>query len=445
MEWIVTGNIPTRVNSKDSKVKSIDKIRLFNDLRTAEFDSDDINNIIKILKERNYLYSAVESTSKGSITIEDFLENFWDYDKSPYVKEKLGKKQSIHRQYCATLLSRTRLYWISRLAGKCVAEITRKDVDAFFSSDEAQKLAPKTINSIIETITIPLKWAYYNELTQNNCFDGIIKCSNQSKERKVIDMDTANRLMKLEWDNDEAKIANELAMHTGMRAGEIQALTVDDLGEDEIYVRRSWSKYDGLKCCKNGEERSVPIPISHQLYLKLKMLADFNPHGNGFIFYSTVKDKPMDSKQFNKYLKRALAEIANDMRTNGFDKSRPIIVTEAYIIVDGHSRFMTAKKAGLEKVLVIVKKFDSRDETIEYEYKMQLNSRRLTDGEYFAAFLKLDEIRRSNPNAQGSSDEAIGRQLNKSARQVCKMHDIAKKADASLLEKIQNGSISIST
>ena len=100
-------------------------------------------------------------------------------------------------------------------------------------------------------------------------------------------------------------------------AGEIQALTVDDLGEDEIYVRRSWSKYDGLKCCKNGEERSVPIPISHQLYLKLKMLADFNPHGNGFIFYSTVKDKPMDSKQFNKYLKRALAEI-------GYENSKEI-------------------------------------------------------------------------------------------------------------------------
>lgn len=309
MQWIVTGNIPVRVNSKDSKVQSIDKIRLFNDLRSADFDSDDINTIIKILTERNYLYSAVPKTSKGSIPIEDFLENFWDYDKSPYVREKLGKKQSIHRQYCATLLSRTRLYWIPRLAGKCVAEITRKDVDAFFSSDEAQKLAPKTVNSIIETITIPLKWAYYNEFTQNNCFDGIIKCSNISKKRKILDMETATKLMELDWDNDEAKIANELAMHTGMRAGEIQALTVDDLGEDEIYVRRSWSKYDGLKCCKNGEERSVPIPISHQLYLKLKMLAEFNPHDNGFIFYSTVPDKPMDSKQFNKYLKRALKDI----------------------------------------------------------------------------------------------------------------------------------------
>lgn len=87
-------------------------------------------------------------------------------------------------------------------------------------------------------------------------------------------------------------------------------------------------------------------------------------------------------------------------------------MTEAYIIVDGHSRFMAAKKTGLEKVPV-------------------------------AAFLKLDEIRRSNPNVQGSSDEAICLQLNKSACQVYKMREIAKKADAALLEKIQNGSISI--
>ena len=38
--------------------------------------------------------------------------------------------------------------------------------------------------------------------------------------------------------------------------------------------------------------------------------------------------------------------------SNVFDKSRTIIVTEAYIIVDGHSRFMAAKKIGLEKVLI---------------------------------------------------------------------------------------------
>ena len=38
---------------------------------------------------------------------------------------------------------------------------------------------------------------------------------------------------------------------------------------------------------------------------------------------------------------------------------------------------------------------------------------------------------------------AIFNQETVSARQICKMREIAKKADASLLDKIQNGSISI--
>ena len=44
-------------------------------------------------------------------------------------------------------------------------------------------------------------------------------------------MKNTNKLIELDRDNDEAKIANELAMHIEMRAGEIQTLTVDDLGE----------------------------------------------------------------------------------------------------------------------------------------------------------------------------------------------------------------------
>ena len=114
--------------------------------------------------------------------------------------------------------------------------------------------------------------------------------------------------------------------------------------------------------------------------------------------------------------------------------------------VQGLRTIMKRKKLrinGLQQVPVIVKKFNSRDETIEYEYKMQLNSRRLTDGEYFDAFLKLDEIRRLNPNSIGKSDEAIGKQLNKSARQVSKMREISKKATPELLEKIKNNSISL--
>lgn len=104
-----------------------------------------------------------------------------------------------------------------------------------------------------------------------------------------------------------------------------------------------------------------------------------------------------------------VTEIANDIKQNGFDKTRPIVVTEAFIIVDGYSRFMAAKKAGLSKVPIIIKQFESRDATIEYEYKMQLNSRRLTAGEYFEAFIKLDEFRKSDPNASGKNEISLNK------------------------------------
>ena len=135
-------------------------------------------------------------------------------------------------------------------------------------------------------------------------------------------------------------------------------------------------------------------------------------------------------------------EIARDMSINGFDKTRPIIVTEGYLIVDGHSRYMAAKKAGIKKVPIMYKQFDSRKETIEYEYKMQLNSRRLTDGEYFTAFIKLDEMRKDG-TTKSKADEMIGKQLNKSARQICKMREIAKKATPELLDQIKNNKITL--
>lgn len=74
--------------------------------------------------------------------------------------------------------------------------------------------------------------------------------------------------MKLEWDNDEAKIANELAMHTGMRAGEIQALT--DAKESETSTQTFKAKkytfaeiekrgFD-LDLCGYPEEEDVVLP-----------------------------------------------------------------------------------------------------------------------------------------------------------------------------------------
>jgi integrase len=102
-------------------------------------------------------------------------------------------------------------------------------------------------------------------------------------------------------------------MTTGMRAGEVLALKLSDIGERQINVQHSWSPVDGLKCPKNGEIRTVPLlPEVKQALLNL---AKESPWGqDGFIFYSTLRDKPMDSGQLLAGLHEVLASIGIDAK-----------------------------------------------------------------------------------------------------------------------------------
>jgi integrase len=61
------------------------------------------------------------------------------------------------------------------------------------------------------------------------------------------------------WADERSRLGNILAMCTGLRAGEILAIQVRDLGEDRLRVRHSWSLLDGLKGTKTGKERIVPL------------------------------------------------------------------------------------------------------------------------------------------------------------------------------------------
>ncbi len=208
-----------------------------------------------------------------------------------------------------TLQSRIKRYWLPLLAGKCIGEISRDDITTIFDAESVRGLANKTINSVVCAMTIPMKWAYFHNLTQNNCFDGIIKCTNNSKSRKVLTLQQAELVFKVQWENDSARLANELAFCTGMRQGEIAALRLEDIGEDRIFIRHSWSKYDGLKCCKNGESREIKIPkvLKNALIRQAKL----NPHGEGlkgYVFFGLNPAHPTDPKNWLKYLHRALKQ-----------------------------------------------------------------------------------------------------------------------------------------
>lgn len=191
MEWVVNNKLPSRINSVDDKRIGLDKISVLNSLRTIDLEREDIQNIIKILKERNLIHSAVMMASPESKPIDEYIKEFWAFESSPYVKEKKLKGGSIHRDYCEAMLLRATKYWLPSVAGKPVGCITHDDVTALFEDEEVLKLAPKTINSVVSSVTIPLKWAFFHNLTEINCFDGIMKCSQKSKKREIFTLEQA--------------------------------------------------------------------------------------------------------------------------------------------------------------------------------------------------------------------------------------------------------------
>ena len=313
MEWVVKGECPKRVskkgNSKNSN--SLDTLAILNQLKTKTFTDLEITQILDILKERNFIKTAVRTESKAARDAMEFLIEFWDYEKSPYIRELHLRGKSFHKKHSNRMTRIIFNYWEPIISGKLVGEITRDDINKIYDVESTQKLAPKTVKSIINAITVALKWAYLHGLTEINCYDGIIKPKDNPQKRAILTMEEIKLLFAAKWENETAKLACLIASYTGMRQGEIAALRLQDIGEDRIYIRHSWGKYDGLKTPKNGEEREIRIP--HQLRDMIIMQAMKNPWRqdlSAFVFFSKSRDdRPMDTDTWSVYMRRALKSI----------------------------------------------------------------------------------------------------------------------------------------
>jgi integrase len=205
----------------------------------------------------------------------------------------------------------TEKYWIPFFPGKVLGEMTWADVDAFISYLEALPLSPKSKNKIITSGSVPLKWAFHRGMIAADVSTGHTKFSGESPERQILTPELASAVFRVPWTDERSRLANMLAMVTGMRSGEIQGLRVQDLGKDCLYVRHSWNFMDGLKATKTNESRTVEVPFPSVIQGLLDLSAR-NPHGAGmdsFVFWAELSPgKPMEAEIFLRDLRAALVK-----------------------------------------------------------------------------------------------------------------------------------------
>ena len=295
--WLVHGFPAQGANPPKKISEALDLAAILTIIKKSNLNSADVSKIGTALTEKGLVSSVVLKEAGGAELFDSFMSRFWDYDVSPYVKEKHAHGLRMGKTHMNQSLGRAEKYWIPYFKGKRLGEITRADVKAFsvHLATENPRLNPVTLNRIMTVGTTALKWAFANDLIGFDTTQGLSGYSNKTKKRGVLTPDEAKRLFDLHWDDRRAMLTNLTAMTTGLRIGEVLALKASDIGEEFLSINHSWSRKDGLKCTKTGETRQVPI--MPQVRDALRSLVKDNPHGpDGFIFWCSKKDEPWDQQ-----------------------------------------------------------------------------------------------------------------------------------------------------
>ena len=315
-EWLRHG-IPTGRSKKQRTLEAAAGIEVtLKVIKRAELNSDDAMRIVQSLKDRNLIDIAAVKSGKGTVSFLEFLEEFWDYKSSPYIREKLAHGQSIGKRHCYESMSRFNRYWKPAFKDKCLNGITRQDLKNFSLSLAEKGLAPASINKIMTVGTTCFSWAFREGFIPSDPTVGLVSFTGEVKKRGILTPSEAQALFAMRWKDKRAYVGSLLACTTGMRSGEVLALRLEDIEARSLNVRNSWSSYDGLKKPKNGETRRVPL--LPEVRGKLLELAAENPHGSeGFIFYGNLADKPIDRNVLLKGLHKALADIGINAQERG--------------------------------------------------------------------------------------------------------------------------------
>jgi integrase len=311
--WLVNG-IPTGRMKKPRPIEEAAGIEnVIKIIRRSELNSDDALRIVSTLKSMGLIdIAAVKNTGRGAVPFVQFLESFWDFDKSEYIQDRLSHGYRFSRRYAHECQNRLKAELKPYFGDKKLNCVTTDDLKKLSKQLADRGLSTSTINQILLICCTPLKWAFNEKIIPANPVIGLTKFSITNKERGILTETEAAAVFAVEWKDKRAFVASLVAATTGARQGECLALRRSDIGMDTINIAHSYSPLDGLKCPKNGHKRVVPL--LPEVKAALLDLLKTNPHSidDPFIFYSLQQDRPADPKVILEGLKETLTKIKVD-------------------------------------------------------------------------------------------------------------------------------------
>jgi integrase len=277
--------------------------------------------IVVLAYERGFI--KVNLGAGGNLA--EYLMDYWDFDGIRIQRLNKRRPGAVSQNYANVMQGYIKNHIVPRLKrGMTVEDVTPKFVrDLSNKLVDAGDMANATVDKIMVAFTKPLRDAWKDDLIHENPTKLLERMD--TKPEKLRGILTRSELQKVlvvlrAKATEHTYLAVLLAAATGMRLGEIRALSRDDITvvneqDSIITVSKSWSVYGGEKSTKGKKVRYVPCPT--WLAEKLLALGRLNPYGTTAVFWSIKETKgnpPVSSnylrESFYKYLYGVLEEGA---------------------------------------------------------------------------------------------------------------------------------------
>jgi integrase len=388
----VTASLPVKQTLKPKTLTAhLEISQLLAELKAVNLDRQDVKKIETILVDKDLISLMVLKDSPETEPFGDFLTRFWTYDESPYVKERLSHKLRMGRTHTMKSPERVKRYWLPYFNGKTIGEIQREDLKEFSNwlLEEKPDASGLTLKHIFTVGTTALHWAFANGIIRHNPVEKLTPYSQKIKKRGILTSNEVIELFNLKWNDPRALLANIVAMSTGMRIGEILALRMEDIGDEFITIRSSYSRLDGLKCTKTDEERTVPV--IPEIRDALRRLGQQNPHTNRFVFFCEKTDRPWDQEMPALALKKMLIKMKVGTRPGqkipkkeieAWEKKRDETVEfwkKRRVVFHSWRHFYAAELAKRLKARQVMASTGHKTETVSWEYAGHVLERDMTE------------------------------------------------------------------
>jgi integrase len=259
------------------------------------------DNLAKAKRICQKLYNEGRFHNNSNILFKKYTAEFFD-DNSKYLRWKKVNgnpvKPSTLKSYREKLEFQI-LPFFAEIEVYKISVQTIKDWIVWAS----KKWSPKTINNAQGVLSIILKQARDEQIIPFSPVDGIQYRKLIKKERILLSVNELNAIYNSLWKSERKQTAILLAMITGMRIGEVCALHTEDIHDDYLDVKHSYSREYGIGTTKTGNKRIVPIPKEmHDILLKnstewifpFKNEKPYAPHAIYNTFVSVCKKLGID-------------------------------------------------------------------------------------------------------------------------------------------------------